>query len=285
MSKMEKARELVGKSQELRSSRAAFLREVVASIRPEINKIQNDPMLSHDGRITKTKELKEQASKKFMREVALRKQEYQQYLTNAKKLAKETVDKSFVSADEATKAKFTRDFSELKFKMALKDERGSFDEVRSFVERIPNQEYASLVLENFHELAGKFNAGEQKIGLSKTYDRLKSDFTPPEVAEAYDIIEEVDNAIDSKMFLIMPGDAVNVDYSIISELFNQDVVRYYQNPEAYYEKNADETMPVFVDPEEEKVEVKKAPVDSEYAKLMQEMKELQERLARPIEEI
>jgi hypothetical protein len=247
-----KARELVGKARELRGSRVAFLREVAESIRPEINKIKNDPMLSADGKIAKTKELREKASKMFMREVALRKQAYQHYLSNAKKLAKETVEKSFVSADDATKAKFTRDFSELKFKLALKDEKGKYNEIKSFVAQIPNNQYASLVMENFYDLADRFSAGEHKLGLSKTFDKLKADFTPVEVAESFDIIEEVDNTIDSKLFLLMiPGDdpSVNIDYSIISELFNQDVVRHYQNPEVYFEKN-DEPMPVFVDPEE-----------------------------------
>ncbi|MBV7509820.1 hypothetical protein KW850_32740, partial [Bacillus sp. sid0103] len=117
MSKMSKAHELVGKAREIKGSRVVFLREVATSLRPEINKIKNDNMLSADGKIAKVKELKEQASKKFMTEVALRKQAYQLYLTNAKKLAKETIEKSFVSADEATRAKFSRDFSELRFKM------------------------------------------------------------------------------------------------------------------------------------------------------------------------
>src|SRR3954467_5441937 len=111
-----KARDYVGKARELKGSRVQFLSKVASSVRPEINKIKNDPMLSADGRIAKVKELKEQASKEFMKDVALRKQAYQQYLTNAKKLAKETIEKSFVSADDSTKAKFTRDFSELKFK-------------------------------------------------------------------------------------------------------------------------------------------------------------------------
>jgi N-acetyl-beta-hexosaminidase len=280
MSKLSKAQELVGKAREIKGSRVTFLREVATSLRPEITKIKNDNLLSADGKIAKVKELKEQASKEFMKEVALRKQAYQSYLSNAKKFAKETVEKNFVSADDATKAKFTRDFSELKFKMALKDEKGKYNEIKSFVGQIPNNQYASLVMENFYDLADRFSAGEHKLGLSKTFDKLKADFTPEEVAEAFDIIEEVDSTIDSKLFtMMMPGDnpSANIDYSIISEFFTPDVVRYYQNPEVYFQKN-DEPMPVFVDPEEEKVTVKKAPADPEYAEFMKKAEELRKRI-------
>ncbi|MEH7374935.1 hypothetical protein [Neobacillus drentensis] len=283
---IQKAKELVFQAQELRSSRSAFLREAADSLRPEFTKIKMDTMLSPAGRHIKIKELKEQASKQFMNQVSLRKQAYQHYLNKAKKLAIETIEKSIVYADDATRSKFQREFSELKFKIALKDEKGAYNEIKSFVEKTPNPAYASLVMDNFYILADKFNAGEFKLGLSKTYDKLKSDFTPEEVAEAYDVIEHVDSSINDKMFLLMmPGDnpAVNTDYSIISELFTQDALCFYQEPEAYFAKQEDEVMPVFVDPDEEKVEVKKAPVDSEYAKMMQEIKELQERLQRPIE--
>ncbi|MBV7509214.1 hypothetical protein KW850_28990, partial [Bacillus sp. sid0103] len=193
---------------------------------------------------------------------------YQLYLTNAKKLAKETIEKSFVSADEATRAKFSRDFSELRFKMVLKDEKSGFNDLQSFLLKTPDSAYASLVLENFYELAGHFQTGEYKIGLSKAFDKLKADHTPVDVAEAYDVIEEVDHTIDNKLFLLMiPGDdpSVNVDYSIISELFTPEVVRHYQNPEIYFEKN-DEPMPVFVDPEEV-VEKQKSKVDQAYDSL------------------
>jgi hypothetical protein len=270
MSKVQKAKELIGKAHELRSNRAAFLREVAVPLRKQIAQINMDSMLSHEGRAAKVKELKAQETKKFMQQVALRKQAYQEYLTNAKKLAKETIEKSFVSADEATRAKFNRDFSELKFKMALKSEKSAFDDVKTFVSNTPDQAYASLLLENFHEIAGKFNAGELKLGLSKTYDQLKSDFTPPEVTEAFDVIEQVDGGINNMMFTIMkPGDnpAANVEYSIIAELFSQDALRYYQDPEAYFAKN-EEPMPEFVDPEEHKAVVQqKSRVDQAYDSL------------------
>lgn len=276
-----KAKEAVEKAREIKGSRVQFLSKVATYLRPEINKIQNDPMLSADGRIAKVKELKEQASKEFMKDVALRKQAYQHYLSNAKKLAKETVEKGFVSADDSTKAKFSRDFSELKFKIALKqDERGKFSEVKSFIEKIPNGQYATLAMESFYELAGQFQSGEHKLGLSKAFDQIKTEHTPPEVAEAYEIIEEVDGTINSRLFTMMvPGDnpAANVDYSIISELFTPDVVRTYQSPEVFFEKTG-ETMPVFVDPDEEKVEVKKAPVDTEYAEFMKKAEELQKKI-------
>ncbi|MGF6951006.1 hypothetical protein QF028_003511 [Neobacillus sp. B4I6] len=268
MSKVQKAKELVFKAQELRGNRAVFLRDIAGPLRKQISQINLDNNLSPSGRIAKVKELKEAETKKFMQQIALRKQAYTQYLTNAKKLAKETIEKSFVSADDATRAKFNREFAELKFKMALKDEKGSFNEIQSFVNKTPDPAYASLLLENFHELAGKFNTGEFKIGLSKTYDRLKADHTPEEVAEAFDVIETVDGSINNKMFTILqPGDnpAANVEYSVIAELFTTDAVRYYQNPEIYFEKN-DEPMPMFVDPEEV-VEKQKSKVDQAYDSL------------------
>ncbi|MEH7505141.1 hypothetical protein V7152_24615 [Neobacillus drentensis] len=263
---MSKAKELVFKAHEIRGNRAAFLREVSAQLRKQIAQIKSDSMLSADGRIAKIKELKVQETKKFMQQVALRKQAYQHYLNNAKKLAKETIEKSFVSADDAIRAKFQRDFSELKFKMALKDEKGSFNEIKSFVDKTPDSAYASLLLENFHELAGKFNAGEFKIGLSKIYDRLKADHTSDEVVEAFDVIEAVDSSFNNKLFTIMmPGDIPNVEYSVIAELFTPEAVRYYQDPEAYFAKY-DEPMPMFTDPEEV-YEKEKSKVDRAYDSL------------------
>jgi hypothetical protein len=280
MSKVNKAKELVGKAHELRSNRAAFLREVAGPLRKQIAAINMDSDLSASGKSAKVKELKAQETKRFMQQVALRKQAYHQYLNKAKVIAKETIEKSFVSADDATRSKFNREFSELKFKMALKNEKAAFEEIKIFVNKTPDPAYASLLLENFHILAGSFNASEFKIGLSKTYEQLKTDFTPEEVVEAFEVIEQVDGSINSKMFTIMqPGDnpAANVDYSIIAELFTQDALRHYQDPETYYAKN-DEEMPVFADPDEEKVDVKKAPVDSEYADFMRKIENLQKKL-------
>nr|WP_263327850.1 hypothetical protein [Neobacillus sp. Marseille-Q6967] len=253
MSKVNKAKELVGKAHELRGNRAAFLRQFTGPIREQIKQIQYDQMLSAEGKSAKIKEVKEKETKNFMKQVALRKQAYQHYLGKARNLAKQTIEENFIKADDATLAKFNRDFSELKFKMALKNENGAFDELKSFVDKTPDPAYASLVLEHFHELAGQFSAGELKLGLSKTYDQLKSDFTPEEVAEAFNVIEAVDGSINNKMFTIMmPGDNpnANVEYGIISELFTQDALRYYQEPEKYYEKQEGEKMPEFVDPEE-----------------------------------
>jgi hypothetical protein len=288
MSKVNKAKELVGKAHEIRSNRAAFLREVAVPLRKQIAAINMDSDLSATGKSAKVKELKAQETKAFMQQVALRKQAYQQYLNKAKVIAKETIEKSFVSADDATRSKFNREFSELKFKMALKNEKGALEEIKNFVNKTPDPAYASLLLENFHILAGSFNAGEFKLGLSKTYEQLKSDFTPEEVVEAFEVIEQVDGSINSKMFTIMqPGDdpSVNFEYGIIAELFTQDALRHYQDPETYFAKQEDEEMPVFVDPDEEKVEVKKEPVDLEFTARMNSMNEMLERLKRPIEEI
>lgn len=273
MSKINQAKELLTKASKLKGSRAVFLRELAEPLRKQINDIRYDRMLSEEGRTAKKKELKEAATKEFMKKVALRKQEYQHYLNKAKKLASETIEKSFVSADETTRAKFNRDFSELKFKMALKDEKGAFKEVKSFVEKTQASDYASLLLENFHELVGNFKDHGLKAGLSTTYNKLKVDFTPEEVSQALNVIETVDGTIDDKMFTIMmPGDnpATNVDYSIISELFTQDALRFYQEPEAYFAKYEDEPIPVYVDPSElaekleEKQDKQKSKVDQMY---------------------
>lgn len=282
MNKENKAKELVGKAHEIRGNRAAFLREVAGPIREQLNKIKYDNMLSAEGRSAKLKEVKEKETKKFMQQVALRKQAYQHYLGKARNLAKQTIEENFIKADEATRAKFTRDFSELKFKMSLKPEKGAFEELKSFVDKTPDPAYASLLMENFHQLTGQFNAGELKLDLSKTYDQLKADFTPEEVAEAYHVIEAVDSSINNKMFTIfMPGDNpnANVEYGIISELFTQDALRYYQDPETYYAKQEGEKMPEFSDPDEvEKVKVKKEPVDSEYVAFMQRVADLEKRI-------
>lgn len=282
MSKVNKAKELVGKAHELRGNRAAFLREVAGPIREQLKQIQYDNMLSAEGRSVKIKEVKEKETKKFMQQVALRKQAYQHYLGKARNLAKQTIEGNFIKADEATTAKFNRDFSELKFKMSLKNEKEAFNELKSFVDKTSDPAYASLLLENFHQLTGQFNAGELKLGLSKTFDKLKNDFTPEEVAEAYHVIEAVDSSINNKMFTIMmPGDnpSANVEYGIISELFNHDALRFYQEPEMYYAKNEGETMPEFVDPDEVKeVKVIKDSADQEYAAFMRRVEDLENRI-------
>jgi hypothetical protein len=279
MSKVNKAKELIGKAHEIRSDRAAFLRQFTGPIRDQIKAIQFDNMLSAEGKSAKIKEIKEKETKKFMQQVALRKQAYQHYLGKARNLAKQTIEENFVKADEATRAKFNRDFSELKFKMSLKSEKGKFDELKSYVDKTPDPAYASLLLEHFHELSGQFNAGELKLGLSKTYDKLKADFTPEEVAAAYEIIEGVDGSINNKMFTItQPGDTANFEYNIVTELFNQDAIRYYNEPEAYYAKQ-EEKMPEFADPDEvNEVKVKKEPVDPEYAAFMQRVADLEKRI-------
>jgi hypothetical protein len=276
MNKINKAKDLVIKAHELRASKSAFLREFTIPIREQINKINLDNMLSPEGRYAKTSEIKEKASKLFMREVSLRKQAYQHYLNKAKRLAKETIEENFISADDATRAKFQREFAELKFKIALKDEKGAFREIKSYVDKTPNSAYASLILENFHELVGKFNSNELKAELTKTYDKLKADFTPEEVSLAFDIIDDVDSSINNKMFTVLiPGTdpSLNPEFGIISELFNRDTIRYYQNPEEYYAKKQDEKAPEFVDPDEiaEQKEQEKAKqksrVDQAYANL------------------
>jgi hypothetical protein len=276
MRKVQTAKELVSKAWELRGSRASFLRGVAEPIRAEIRKITFDSSLSGTGKSDKIKALKEAETKKFMRQIALRKQEYQHHLNKAMKLAKETIEERFVTADDITRGKFQRDFSELKFKIALKGEKEALIELKTFVDKAQDSAYASLIMENFHELAGRFNSSESKLGLSRTYEKLKADFTPVEVSDAFEIIEQVDGSINNKMFmLMMPGDNpdLNPDYSVISELFTQDAVDYYQEPEAYFAKLEDVQLPVYVDPDEvveqeaqEKL-VQKSRVDQAYDNL------------------
>jgi hypothetical protein len=271
MSKIKTAKELVSKAMELRGSRAAFLRGVAEPIRGEIQKIRYDSSLTPSGRSEKIIALKEAETKNFMRQIALRKQEYQHHLNKAMKIAKETIEESFVSADAVTRAKFQRDFSELKFKISLKNEKDALGEIKAFVDKTPNPAYASLIMENFHEITGKFNAGELKLELSKTYDRLKTDFTPAEVSEAFDVIDQVEGAINNKMFtMMMPGDnpELNPEYNVISEVFLVDAARYYQDPEFYFQLHK-EAMPQFVDPTEVKQPqaVQKSRVDQAYDNL------------------
>jgi hypothetical protein len=271
MSKVQTAKELVSKAWELRGSKAAFLRGVAEPIWSEIQKIRYDSSLTREGKSEKINALKEAETKKFMRQIALRKQEYQHHLNKAMKLAKETIEESFITVDDATRTKFGRDFAELKFKISLKGEKDALSDIKAFVTNTPGPGYATLLMENFHELAGKFNAGESKLALSKTYEQLKADFTPVEVSEAFEVIEQVESTINNKMFtIIKPGDNpdLNPEYSAISDVFLVDAARYYQDPEFYFKLHR-ETMPEYVDPTEVKQpqEVQKTRVDQAYDNL------------------
>lgn len=281
MNKIQKAKELLKKAQEIRGSRTQFLLEVAQPIREEIRKIKFDPMLSYDGKLVKTQELKQRETPKFMEKLALRKSEYQHHLSEAKKLANSFIEESFITADDGTKARFNRDFSELKFKLALHDGNTALREVEKFANNIKQPEYAQLFLDGFYEIAGKFNEadGDLKVRISRLFDKVKTDFTPEEVVEAQDIIEYTEQASKNRMFTIMmPGDnpSQNPEYSIISELFTDEAVRYYQEPETYFEAKQ-ETIPTYEPPKPEVTEKpKKSPTEQAYDNLYEIMRQKKE---------
>ncbi|MFE4524002.1 hypothetical protein ACFRCQ_18150 [Cytobacillus firmus] len=285
--KTKQAKELIQKARDLRASKTRFLLEVTTPLKQELRAIREDRMLSQVGKDEKIKALKEKATPQFMKMVHLRKQEYQSNLKKAKQLAEETISSNVVSIDDATRMKFMRDFSDMKFNIAILGADKAFDKVKDFAKNVPDAAYAQLLLDNFHEVAGFYsgeNFTEVRKELLRTYNTVKEDFTPEEVSEAYEIIEEVDRSINNKMFtLIMPGDnpAVNGEYSSIAEVFTHEAARYYQDTDMYFRLRKEEP-PVYEDPaeveEEKEPEVKKSPEDIRYAERVKKMEELQKRI-------
>jgi hypothetical protein len=286
MTNIEKALNSIQKAHEIRGNKSAFLKEEALPIRDMIKQIKGDKSLSPTGKAEKIKELKEKQTEIFMRKVSLRKQEYQRNLQEAKTIAKGIIESNVVYPDDATKLKFSRELSELKFKISMLDTRASMKEIASFVDNLNDAGSATLLLESFHEIAGKFsntsNADGFKSELTQLYKRVQTEFTPEEVIEAESIIETADSSMNNRLFtLVMPGDnpSLNPEYSLINEVFSREATRFYQDPEAYYESKGLESPAPAVDKKEEKVKEDKE-VDPEAQRYMDIQRRISELLAQ-----
>lgn len=288
MGNLQKAKDLIGNAYEIRGSKAKFLNMNALPLRDAIRSIKEDRTLAPEYKAELIAEFKENQTKIFMDKVSLRKQEYQHHLNEAKAIAEKTIEESVIYPSDASKLKFSRDFSDLKFKLALQDGKGAMAEIKKFTDNVKDAEYATILLDNFHEIAGKFSGTSNQEGfkseLTRLYKQFKTDFTPEEVMEAESIIETVDGAINNRLFtLVMPGDnpTANPEYNIISEVFSRDAVRFYQEPEGYYESKGDDVQaPVFAGVKEQVEEKKQEPTDPDTLRYQAFMKQVDELKAK-----
>ncbi|MEJ9228911.1 hypothetical protein LAV79_05320 [Peribacillus butanolivorans] len=286
MTNIEKAITSIQNAYEIRGNKTGFLKEEALPIRDMIKKIKGDTSLSPKGKAEKIGELKKEQTEIFMRKVSLRKQEYQRNLQEAKTIAKSVIESNVIYPDDATKLKFSRELSELKFKISMLDTRASMKEIASFVDNLNDAGSATLLLESFHEIAGKFsdtsNADGFKSELTQLYKRVQKEFTPEEVIEAEGIIEAADSNMNNRLFtLVMPGDnpSLNPEFSLINEVFSREATRFYQEPEAYYDSKGLESPTLAVDQKEEKAEKAKE-IDPEAQRYIDIQRRISELLAQ-----
>lgn len=231
-----KFRELIEVAQVIRGNSAKWYGDEAKKIRTEIGKAKADLNLSAEGRINKSREIRNYRAKELMYKADLMKSEYIEALTDAKKEAERTIKAGIKKADDEKIESFQSDLKRLKTDLMLSN---NFDtsktKLEELINKIDDPYVASLLTDDFinlipQVLSTSSEPVKAKLVLSKMYDKVSNDFLPEEINEAKQAIQYVDASLENpKIFSPVAEENAN-------ELFGSGLGTSFLNkPEEFLE--------------------------------------------------
>lgn len=198
-----KFKELVNQAREMESSAAGWYRQNSEPIRNEISKIQLDPMLSGDGRIAKKMEYQAQQAAQLIKLAHQRKQEYVKALTDARADAESVIKKGVKKPADDVVTEFEHALRYLKTELLLTNRYESAEKkLGEFISQISDPYLASKMASEFidivpHALSIATEQGKAKLKLAGMFERLNTEFLPPEIKEAKEAVKFVEHTLEN----------------------------------------------------------------------------------------
>lgn len=296
MTNIEKARKHSLVAYEMKTKSAEFLVEKYGGLADQIKAIRADKYLTPEGKDIKVEALRKEQTKKFMKDVHLRKQKYIAELKKAQQAAEHVLHKPADKPTQEAASRFEKAFDKLKLEVSLApDARHAKDRAVAFITQIDDPYFARIAQQRFNELSepaigmAAFNdARGIRAEFSKVYSSLENRVEASDAWKAEAVIEESQEKLANPE-IFPPHDLfgdVSFAHNFIGANFEREALVYYQKPEEYFEKITKEEAPAYVDvdlqAEQAAVETPTPPVRDEaqerYAAFAAEMKAIKEKL-------
>ncbi|HET7579769.1 MAG TPA: hypothetical protein VFK33_10845 [Bacillales bacterium] len=275
-----KAKEYLQKAREISGNTAKEYREWAEKVQAEISKANVDTDLSSQGREKKVAELKQKYGVELMQSAHRAKDQYQTWLKRAQREADKVANAKPKKPDAAKVERFSDGFKRLKTELMLATRPESAEQkLRDFVASIDEPYFANEVADQFAELvphvtniAGN-DANRYRLKLAGMYEDLQRNHVSDDVKEAREVLEASNHALGNpKIFAPLVEENV-------SEMLGGEYGRQVNEPETFFESNADLKPEPYRDEIDEKAEAPEDPADARYRDMMQKASELERKLS------
>lgn len=243
MSKIEKVRELISKSQELQHDTTRMYRIFQQELLQKQSEIRLNQEYSEKGKQKLVESLKSRKTVEFLKNARTLQTEFKKNLTAAKKEAESIVYSKTPQVDPDKMERFINRFKEVKTEILLASSpRRGKEILDQFLSTIDEQGLAGIVKGEFADviqpILSKAGADEMKFShdLNRVFEDLKTRSMDPEAKEAMEIAEYAEQAMNSKYFNSIVEQNVQQHLGKLAHM-------YMEKPDEYFETFPDDEKP------------------------------------------
>jgi hypothetical protein len=243
MSKINKVRELVTKSQQLQDDSTRMYRLFQDDLRREQAEIKNNEEYSAKGKQKLVDSLKSRKTIEFLKGSREMQTAYRNSLKDAKKEAESIVYAKTPQVDSDKLERFKNRFKEVKTEILLApSSRRGKEILQEFLGSVDEQGLAAVVKEEFGDIIQPILAGagadapKFRHDLAKSFEELKTRSLDPEAKEALQIVDYVDAALNSKFYSPLVEENVQQNLGKLAHM-------YMEKPDEYFETFPDDEKP------------------------------------------
>jgi G3E family GTPase len=240
MSKVNKVRELVTKSQQLQDDSTRMYRLFQEDLKREQASIKNNEEYSAKGKQKLVDSLKSRKTIEFLKGSREMQTSYRNYLKDAKKEAESIVYAKTPQVDSDKLDRFKNRFKEVKTEILLApSSRRGKEILQEFLGSVDEQGLAVVVKEEFGDIIQPILAGagtdapKFRHDLAKSFEELKTRSLDPEAVEAMRLAEYADQALNAKFYSPLVEDNVQQNLGKLAHM-------YMHNPDEYFETFPDD---------------------------------------------
>lgn len=243
MSNIQSIRGLLKKAQDLQDSSTGEYRKLQDYHRQEFSKIRTNKDYTPSGKQKLMDSAKQKTTIRFLHGAREARKEYDSYLTEAKKLAKDLIYAKTPKLDDEVVSRFQRDFKELKTAIMLSDAKKGKTLLQEFLQNINEPGLAEIVKEDFAEVIQPIissvsgpESAKYRSELLDEFESLKVRSMDPDALAAMQAVDYADAALNGKFFDIAVEQAIgeNIGYT---------AKEYMHKPEEYFRLNPDHDKP------------------------------------------
>jgi len=243
MPNIQSIRELVSKAQELQASSTGEYRKLQDYHKQELSKIRSNKDYSPSGKQKLMESAKQKTAIRFLHGAREARKQYDGYLTEAKKLAKDLIYAKTPKLDDEVVNRFQRDYKELKTAIMLSDARKGKALLQEFLQNINEPGLAEIVKEDFAEVIQPIlnnvsgpDAAKYRSELLDEFESLKVRSMDADALAAMQVADYAEAALNGKFFNLAVEQA-------IGENLGYTAKEYMHTPEKYFELNPEHDKP------------------------------------------
>jgi hypothetical protein len=243
LSRVQKVKDKLEKAHQIQDSTTHLYRVWQDQLRSDIANIKNNEEYSAKGKEKLVESLKSRKTIEFLKGARQQQSEFRKYMSEAKKESEAIIYAKTPAVDSEKMDRFTKRFGEVKteIKLATSARRGK-EILQEFLGSIDEQGLAVIVKEGYGDLIQPILDGaggdlqRYKNDLGKSFEQVKTRALDPEAVEAFQVVDYVEAALNSKFYSPMVEQNVQ-------QTLGKLAATYMEKPDEYFETFAEIDKP------------------------------------------